>query len=369
MSAFGTKRTFCGAARMSAFGVRADIPRPNRKVPIFSGTDKKSPNSGEISMRVLSLAAIGFFVSTVAFSQNGVLVAEQPLEGVAIVIEVPGFVDFLEPYELGSAWVMDPRNDAVELITDEGVVASVEVPGPAGTMVLDFGSLWIASEDWGQLVRIDPVERVIIARIDAAIVEGESNLASAGGSIWMMTDYDGTLLRIDPDSNTIIGSVQTRPDSLGLVAGFGSVWVSNRGPYDSAGVGSVQRIDPASNQVVATIPVGPTPLFLVAGEGGVWVLNQGDGSVSRVDPESNAVVATIPLGVDGAGGDIAAGLGRIWVRATKTFLSVIDSETNAVLARYGPPAGSGAVRVGHGSVWLTAHDVERVYRIDGNAGR
>jgi len=310
---------------------------------------------------------LAFLVSTVAVSQDSELVAEQPLPDVAIEIEVPGEPDFLEPYEAGSGWVMNPDHDAVELITDAGVIASVEVPGPRGAMALEFGSLWIASRDWEQLVRIDPEERVIIARVDAPIVEYESTLASAGGSIWMMTDYDGTLLRIDPESNTVTDRVQVRPNSLGVVAGFESVWVSNRGPYDETGLGSVQRIDPASNRVVATIPVGPTPLFLAAGEGGVWVVNQGDGSVSRIDPESNSVVATIPLGVDGEGGEIKAGLGRIWVRATKTFLSVIDSDSNAVLARYGPPAGSGGVSIGHGSVWLTAHDVQRVWRMDGGA--
>ena len=287
----------------------------------------------------------------------------RPIVEVAEEIHIPGYVDFLEVYDDNSIWVMNPGTDAVELITVDGVVASVEVPQPLGAMTLAFGSLWIASEDWTQLVRIDPVARQIVARVDVSIVDYESTLAAAGGMIWIMTDSAGTLAYVDPKSNTVAGTVEVRTNSFGVAAGFGSVWVSNKGPYDETQLASVQRIDASSKQVVATISVGTAPLFLTAGEGAVWVINQGDGTVSRVDPESNSVVATIPLGVDGPGGDISTGFGHVWVRADKTLLSVIDAESNAVIARYGPQAGSGGVRAGHGSVWLSAHDKEQILRI------
>lgn len=113
--------------------------------------------------------------------------------------------------------------------------------------------------------------------------------------------------------------------------------------------------------MIATIPVGPIPRFLAAGEAGVWTLNQGDGPVSRIDPTSNRVAATIATEVAGPGGDIATGVGRVWVRAEKILLSVIDPMTNRVTERFGPPAGSGAVRVANNLVWLTAHDIETVW--------
>jgi DNA-binding beta-propeller fold protein YncE len=93
------------------------------------------------------------------------------------------------------------------------------------------------------------------------------------------------------------------------------------------------------------------------------VINQGDGTVTRVDPETNTVAAPIELGVTGAGGDIATGAGKVWVRASKTLLSVIDAATNGVIARYGPTAGSGGVRYGFGAAWLTAHDTKQVWRL------
>ena len=140
-----------------------------------------------------------------------------------------------------------------------------------------------------------------------------------------------------------------------------AVWITNTGSSGRQAAGSVQRIDPATNRVTATIPVGPIPQFLAAGEGGIWTLNQGDGSVTRIDPRNNRTVASIPLGMAGGGGDIAAGGGRIWVRSKKVLLASIDPATNRVAEIFGPPAGSGAVRVAGDLVWVTAHDTKTVW--------
>jgi YVTN family beta-propeller protein len=159
----------------------------------------------------------------------------------------------------------------------------------------------------------------------------------------------------------VTAKIAVAPNSYAAVFGFGSVWVTNTGAPRTAEPGSVQRIDPATNQVTATIPVGPVPRFLAAGEGGVWTLNQGDGTVSRIDPASNKTVATIGAEVPGGGGDIAAGAGRVWVRASRVLLSAIDPATNRVAERYGPPGGSGAVRVADRLVGVTAHDIQTVW--------
>jgi virginiamycin B lyase len=115
--------------------------------------------------------------------------------------------------------------------------------------------------------------------------------------------------------------------------------------------------------VVATIPVGPAPRFLAWGAGALWVLNQGDGSVTRVAPETNQAVGTIPVGVPGTGGDIAFGEGAVWVSAAGVPLSRIDPVTNRVVAQF-RGAGGDAARVGHGSIWLSNHALEQVWRIE-----
>ena len=198
-------------------------------------------------------------------------------------------------------------------------------------------------------------------RLGLADRRGELSIAAGAGSIWLLTDSAGVLSRIDPETNKVTATIPVAANSFAAAFGFGAVWVTNTGAPRTTAPGSVQRIEPATNHVVATIPVGPVPRFLAAGEGAVWTLNQGDGTVSRINPATNSVAATIAADVPGGGGDIAAGGGRVWVRAGRVLLQAIDPSTNRVVDRFGPPAGSGAVRVANGFVWVTAHDTQTVW--------
>jgi virginiamycin B lyase len=187
------------------------------------------------------------------------------------------------------------------------------------------------------------------------------SLAAGAGAIWVLSDRKGVLSRIDAATNRVTATITVAPESFAAVFGFGAVWVTNTRSAVAGAGGSVQRIDPASGRVVATIGVGPTPRFLAAGEGGVWTLNQGDGTVSRIDPATNTTAASIPTGMAGTGGDIATGAGRVWVHGKAVLLAAIDPATNRVAEVFGPPAGSGAVRVAGDLVWITAHDAQTVW--------
>jgi virginiamycin B lyase len=177
---------------------------------------------------------------------------------------------------------------------------------------------------------------------------------------WRRRSY----LRINPETNEVVARIGVKPYSYAAAAGYDAIWVTNTGRPRATENGSVQRVDPKTNTVVATITVHGQPRFLAVGEGAVWVLNQADGTVSKIDPRTNQVVATIEVGVPGPGGDIAAGEGAVWVRTTKVLLSVIDPKTNKVIKRFGPAQGSGAVRAGDGKVWVSAHDVNKIWRLN-----
>jgi hypothetical protein len=41
----------------------------------------------------------------------------------------------------------------------------------------------------------------------------------------------------------------------------------------------------------------------------------------------------------------------------------IDPETNRVVERYGPAVGSGSVAADDDAVWVTAHDVRKIWRL------
>lgn len=289
-----------------------------------------------------------------------------PIQKAAVAtIDLKGYPDWLE-VGFGSLWVSNPGVGAVQRIDPATgkVLAEVKVNKPVAAMAAGFGSVWVASRGDKSIVRIDPKTNAVAAAVPVTVADSEASLAAGEGGVWVLTDRKGVLSRIDPDTNKVVAQVTVKPHSYAAMAGYGAVWVTNTGEPRSKDNGSVQRIDPKTNAVVATIAIRGQPRFLAVGEGGVWVLNQTDGTVSRIDPGTNKVVATVEAGVAGFGGDIAAGEGGVWVRGDKVLLVVIDPKTNKVVRRYGPPQGSGAVRAGGGKVWVTAHDVNKLWALD-----
>ena len=277
---------------------------------------------------------------------------------------IPGYVDFLAA-DGRAVWATN--EDRVEKLEfdQSAPVATIGMPGPSGGMVVADGSLWVASCKELSVYRLDLVSGGIAARIPTGLADpdGELSLAAGGGSVWVLSSADGVLSRIDVGRNEVVATVPVLPNSYCADFGDNSVWITNSGPPEDTSQGSVQRIDPTTNQVVSTIPTGPQPRFLAAGEGAVWTLNWGDGSVTRIDPGANRAVANISLGMEGGGGDIATGGGRVWIRGTKVLLASIDPATNEVTTVYGPPQGSGAVRVAGDLVWVTAHDTNTVWAL------
>jgi DNA-binding beta-propeller fold protein YncE len=275
---------------------------------------------------------------------------------------IPGFADFLTA-DGDAVWTTNEGR--VEKLRHDrsSPVASVSMPEPCGAMTIAFGALWVANCTDSSVYRLDLQAQMIAARLETGLADptGELSLAAGAGSVWVLTDRKGVLSRIDPQTNRVVARIQVAPHSYAAAFGYGAVWITNTGPEGRQIPGSVQRIDPAINKVIATIPVGPVPRFLAAGEGGVWTLNQGDGTVTRIDPGNNRPVATISLGMRGPGGDIATGHGRVWVRGTRVLLASVDPATNRVVERFGPPAGSGAVRVAGDFVWVSAHDIHTVW--------
>jgi len=125
----------------------------------------------------------------------------------------------------------------------------------------------------------------------------------------------------------------------------------------------VVRVDPNTNLVTDRLTVGPNPRFTTVGGGAIWTLNQGDGTVSRIDVKTRKLVTNIEVGVPGGGGEIAYGEGFVWVTVFDIPLSQIDPDNNKVVKQWVGPGGD-AVRVGHGSVWLSNIRQENVWRVD-----
>ena len=267
------------------------------------------------------------------------------------VLTVPGFADFLA-MDGDSVWATN--RGRVERWSRKGKLAEVPMAHPCGAMAVASGSLWIADCKDSTLNRIDLRTSRIIAAIPTGIAnpKGELNVVAGAGSIWVASDEAGKIARVDPSDNRVKATIPVDAGTYFLSFGFGSLWAV------SSDNQSLQQIDPASNTVVRRVKLGKQPGFLVAGEGAVWVQEQGDGTVARVDPGTGEVSGRVKVGTDLRGGDIDAGSGAVWLRteADQTIV-MIDPKTMAIIARLGPAAGSGALRLAPTGVWTTAHDV------------
>ncbi len=245
--------------------------------------------------------------------------------------------------------------------------AATNLPGPINTvaepcsgMAVDFGSLWIPSCGDHTLVRADAKTGAIQATIPAGPADSEGGIAVGAGSVWLVTLKAGELVRIDPATNSVVAKIALPRGSFNPVFAGDSIWVSsNRG-------NALVRVNPATNTVTSSTPIGPMPRFLTVGAGSVWVLNQGDGSISRVDATSGKLIATIPAGIPGFGGEIAFGVGTVWATVFKFPITMIDPETNTVVAQW-HGAGGDSIRFGHGSLWLTSYSGEKVWRLNAPA--
>ncbi|MGE0392165.1 MAG: hypothetical protein AB7I25_02795 [Vicinamibacterales bacterium] len=288
----------------------------------------------------------------------GVPGVQHPMARIVPDAEYPivGGPDWLAMGE-GQVWTNSRAQNLVSRMDpDTGeTVAMVPVGAPCSGLVVAAGTLWAPSCSEKVLYRIDTVTNQVVAKVPVAPANNEGGIAFGAGSVWLPSDPAGEISRIEPATNGVSARIRIAPGSYTAVFGYGRVWVS------STDKSLVTVIHPASNRIIAEIPVDANPRFMAVGEGFVWTLNQKRGTVSKIDPFTLRTVATIEVGVPGTGGDIAAGEGAVWVTARDVPVSRIDPVANKVTHQFRGPGGD-AIRVLHGSVWLSNGRWSNVWR-------
>lgn len=235
--------------------------------------------------------------------------------------------------------------------------ATTEILGICLGFDVGYGSLWVGGCDDPAIWRVDPATGAVLNTIPLAVdgIEEEGSVAAGEGGIWVVST-GAELIKIDPSTNAVVGSSPLPHGAAAVRAGLGSLWVT------VSTADQLLRIDPADPTQQTPIDVGSYPRFLAVGGDAVWVMNQRDGSVTRVATDGS-VVATIDVGPPIEGGDIAVGGGSVWVQPGGDLLVRIDPATDRVVATYGPPSGSGSVAADADAVWVSAHDVEAIWRL------
>jgi virginiamycin B lyase len=260
-----------------------------------------------------------------------------------------------------AVWVSNgPKNTVHKLDAKTNTVTATVVVGqkPCSGLVAAFDSIWAPNCDDKTLSRIDPKTNKVAATLHVGPAASEGGLTANADSIWILSDPKGVLSRIDPDTNRVVAEIQVPAGSFVCVLGEdNAIWVV------SSEQSVIVRVDPKTNLITDRVEVGPRPRFTAAGGGSIWTLNQGDGTVSRVDVKTRKLLTNIELGVPGGGGEIAYGEGHVWVTVFDIPLSQINPDTNKVVKQW-VGAGGDAVRVGHGSIWLSNLRQQNVWRLE-----
>jgi virginiamycin B lyase len=231
---------------------------------------------------------------------------------------------------------------------------------PCASLVAAFDSIWVPLCGDGTIARVDAKASKVAATVKTAVAQGDGRIATGVGSIWVITDRKGVVSRIDPDTNAVVAEIYVAGGANAVVFGDNALWITSGCEGGGAGCGVLTRVNPHNNEIVEAIKMGANPGRLAVGEGGVWTLNRGNGgsaaggsTVTRVDPATNKVVATITVGDGLAAGEIAAGLGSVWISAPGVPLVRIDPRTNRAVQRF-TGDGGGAVLIAHESLWVAA---------------
>lgn len=234
---------------------------------------------------------------------------------------------------------------------------TTEILGICLAFDVGYDSLWVGACEDPAIWRIDPSDGAVLATIPLSVdgIEEEGSVAAGEGGVWVVSTAN-ELIKVDPVTNQVAGSWPLPSGAAAVRAGLGSLWVT------ISTADQVLRIDPADPTSQTPIDVGGYPRFLAVGEDAVWIMNQRDGSVTRVAADGS-VVTTIKVATRIQGGDIAVGGGSVWVQPGGELLIRIDPATNEVIATYGPRSGSGSVAADDSAVWVSAHDVEAIWRL------
>jgi YVTN family beta-propeller protein len=260
---------------------------------------------------------------------------------------------------LGSLWV--PSGGSLVRIdpAQHAVTAKIHAPGNFCYASPSGNQMWVASVFDGKLYRIDATTNQVTGTYSVPITSGsEGSFAVTDGGVWVVTSdggtNSGTLTRVDPTSGQVVADVRVADDSHGIAAQGGYVWVTS---YSG---NSVTQVDAQSNAVINTISVDPGPRFIAGGENGVWALSQGTGTVAHIDPSSGTVLAEINANTPGGGGDIAAGEGSVWVATFGKPVTRINPTTNTVVEQFTGGDFGDAVRAGAGYVWVSGGHISQI---------
>ena len=212
----------------------------------------------------------------------------------------------------------------------------------------DGASLWAIDNGLRQLVRIDPVARAAVDRID---LPGKAwDISIVGTTGWLSGYWDDALYKVDLAQNRVLAQIDGLDHGpAALVATADSVWVL------CTRAGRLSRINVGDFRVAATYGVEPWSVDVVAEASAIFVRGTDGGDISRLSAADGAVEWTKPgpkavgyYGVDRVG----TAPNGLWLSGPTT--ARINPSTGEIAERISRP--SMAASFGSNEIWLIGLD-------------
>jgi sugar lactone lactonase YvrE len=228
---------------------------------------------------------------------------------------------------------------------DLRIAADTQLLQTGGWVQPAYGSVWIADPGAGEIVRVDPDTREPGLRIP---VGGEAGLGAADG--WLWAAVGGELLRIDPADGKVTARLDLGPEGLGVpIAAGDTVWLVDalrlrHVDPDRMAIDRTLRIERGSFQA-SGFAVGPDVLYVQTADSRIAAFDGGTGDrvggvrlqrpgelaaysagglvmttengLATIDPETGEPVWTRPLGVERVNGIVVADGTTLWVHGSE----------------------------------------------------
>lgn len=254
----------------------------------------------------------------------------------------------------GSLWVGMGNGDVLRYDADSGRQNGRLKSGSVGFvhgLAVGSDAVWVlwSGAQGGRVTRVDPRHNATrdIPKAGAATAFG---ITAGTGSIWIADDGSNEILRIDPDQARLVARIRIPGRAWGIAAGPRSVIVVSvptEGPVSGpSGTRFLRRLDPRTNRLSAPLARATCDVGVAVGSQAVWTLNACTGILARRDPLTLKVRRQRAMHV--LSQTPVLGFGSLWLARRGGTLRV-DPTTLRTLAVI--PARSVVVAVGSGSVW------------------
>jgi len=178
-----------------------------------------------------------------------------------------------------------------EVVTAPHVVARVALADNVSSLDSGFGAVWATDPSKGQVLRLDPRTRKVLARIP---VGGEARVTVGAGAVWAFNER-GRLVRIDPATNRVTDRVALRLPNGDLLTSR-EVQILDGAPW-AIGLEGALRLNPADGRVerFTRLPGDPEePRFIFGSDDSLWVLHRTE-QLQRYDLDTGRRISELPV--------------------------------------------------------------------------